>query len=394
MDARFHPIVARWRGPAGFGLSALALLVVLTPAAPHAQENRQQQQGQLEISAVHPDLLNEQLTVVGVNFGRRPGSVWLAGLELTPILGWSSTQIIVPLPAFPPGSYLLTVARGRSVREFNVFGVTLGTVGPKGDTGDKGDPGSKGDPGDIGPPGPKGDTGLQGASGLQGPQGEIGPQGPPGATGAKGEVGSQGPAGPPGGQGFPGPAGPPGSPGATGVEQFLTNGILTVPAGVSLLMLDLWGAGGGGGSGSFQSAGSGGGAGAWVRAYLRVASGDVLSVTVAAGGNGGCGISNGATPSPTSISRASVDIVRAHSGGGGRGIAAGGGGGGSGELLQTNGGYFRHGAGGTASSGGTRGNGAGKEYSQGAGGDGAVGILGLPNQCGSRGTDGLVIVSW
>jgi hypothetical protein len=142
-------------------------------------DDRGQRPGQLEITVVRPDVLNEQLVIEGAHFGRRMGSVWMAGLPLTPILRWSDTQIIVPLPAFPPGSYLLTVARGRSVREFNVFGVTLGAVGPKGD---KGDTGPEGLPGETGPAGPQGEAGPQGQPGATGATGATGPRGPGGAT--------------------------------------------------------------------------------------------------------------------------------------------------------------------------------------------------------------------
>ena len=47
----------------------------------------------------------------------------LAGLELSPVVTWSDTQIVVPMPAFPPGSYLLTVARESA--EFHVSQASL-----------------------------------------------------------------------------------------------------------------------------------------------------------------------------------------------------------------------------------------------------------------------------
>jgi collagen triple helix repeat protein/IPT/TIG domain-containing protein len=178
--------------------------------------------GQLEVTAVHPDVPNGQLVIEGTHFGRRAGSVSLAGLELSPILSWSNSQIIVPLPPFPAGSYLLTVARGRAIREFNVFGVALGGVGPKGDRGDKGEKGDRGDRGDRGEDGATGADGAPGAAGAtgaQGPQGDvgpIGPQGPQGETGSSGATGPSGPAGPQGGAGPIGPAGPQGNVGPTG----------------------------------------------------------------------------------------------------------------------------------------------------------------------------------
>jgi len=177
---------------------SLSLSVMLTPT--HAQELRRGSRPQLYVTAANPDGVNLELVIFGVNFGATPGHVTLAGLELEPIMGWSDTQIIAPLPAFPPGSYLLTVVRdsgmpplgrgddndgrarsnGPSVTDFNVFHVTLGAVGSKGDKGDKGDQGDQGEPGNPGVQGQKGDKGDQGIQGIQGSQGIQGVQGPPG----------------------------------------------------------------------------------------------------------------------------------------------------------------------------------------------------------------------
>jgi hypothetical protein len=148
----------------------LALAGPLMSAAPHAQGPAGSRQ--LYILAATADYLNGELIVTGVDFGTTGGRVTLAGLEVTPIISWTDTQISVPLPAFPSGSYLLTVARGLadgrgrpSVTDFNVFEVALGAVGPKGEKGDQGIQGPQGIQGE------KGDQGDQGAPGLQGPAG-------------------------------------------------------------------------------------------------------------------------------------------------------------------------------------------------------------------------------
>lgn len=172
------------------GCAALVLTLVLVwmSAAPQAQVSRPAPPPQLYITAANADFLNDELVITGVNFGVAGGRVTLGGLEIGPILGWSDTQIIVPLPAFPSGSYLLTVARlsgggrggGPSVTEFNVFELTLGAVGPQGEKGDKGDQGEQGIQGEPGEKADKGDKGDQGDQGIQGIQGVQGIQGPAG----------------------------------------------------------------------------------------------------------------------------------------------------------------------------------------------------------------------
>jgi len=152
----------------------LALVGSVMSAAPQAKGSAASPQ--LYILSAIADFPNGELVISGVDFGTANGRVTLAGLEIGPILSWSDTQISVPLPAFPPGSYLLTVTRGLadgrgrpSVTDVNVFEVALGAVGPKGD---------KGDTGDQGP------QGIQGEKGDKGDQGDLGPQGPAGVSAA------------------------------------------------------------------------------------------------------------------------------------------------------------------------------------------------------------------
>src|SRR6266850_2147115 len=72
----------------------------------------------------------------------------------------------------------------------------------------------------IGPAGPAGPTGPQGTTGTQGPKGDTGPSGPQGPAGSSG--------------------------GLSGRQEFQSNGTFVVPAGVSRLSVELYGAGGGG----------------------------------------------------------------------------------------------------------------------------------------------------
>ena len=103
-------------------------------------------------------------------------AVQLSGIPLA-VLSVSTTQVLAQLPAgTPSGSYRVRVDCGPA--KSDVFEVTIGAAGPKGE------------PGPAGPQGPMGDTGP---TGLTGPAGAVGPQGPAGPTGA---IGPQGPAGP------------------------------------------------------------------------------------------------------------------------------------------------------------------------------------------------------
>ena len=134
--------------------------------------------------------------------------------------------------------------------------------------------------GPQGPKGDKGDTGLQGTKGDRGDKGDIG------LTGAQG---------PKGDQGDPGPAGPAGS-GGGGInfQEFTANGSWTAPAGVSRVIVEVWGGGGGGAgacvSGRFQYTGGGGGGGAYGRAIIPVTPGATYSISVGQGGAAGIGV--------------------------------------------------------------------------------------------------------
>ncbi len=88
----------------------------------------------------------------------------------------------------------------------------LGCPSPTGAQGDPGPQGPAGAPGAIGPPGAKGDKGDKGDTGAPGFDGAAGPQGPQGAQGA---------------QGLQGPA---------GTVLVVDGGVITGPAGASVLV--------------------------------------------------------------------------------------------------------------------------------------------------------------
>lgn len=174
---------------------------------------------------------------------------------------------------------------------------------------------TNGAPGPQGPPGPKGDKGDTGATGAQGPEGL---QGPAGETGPQGPQGEPGPAGPPGGSG-----------GFNGIAEFTQTGNFTVPAGVTHIMVEMWGAGGGGGSGSsfgeidIGCAGGHGSSGGYTKAVIAVTPGATYTMLIGQGGAGGP-VSGG--PGGAGESSAVLDGLEnllAAAGGGGGGPQAG-----------------------------------------------------------------------
>jgi Phage tail-collar fibre protein/Glycine-rich domain/Collagen triple helix repeat (20 copies) len=120
-----------------------------------------------------------------------------------------------------------------------------------------------------------------------------GAQGPPGSPGIQGPGGPQGPRGndgPPGPPGSPGIQGPSGVPGNTGYRKTIFNSTgnfnWTVPSGVTKVLGQVWGGGGSGATISWCSGetGGGGAGGGYADAWIDVVAGQVLNITVGAGG--------------------------------------------------------------------------------------------------------------
>lgn len=93
---------------------------------------------------------------------------------------------------------------------------------------------------------------------------------------------------------------------ANGMKQWLTSGTWTVPAGVTKIKFEMWGAGGAGGITCDH-----GGSGAYGEGILSVISGETLTMTVGTGGD--LGVSQGTS---TKIVRNSSGAVLLEAGGG------------------------------------------------------------------------------
>ncbi|MFA5557785.1 MAG: GEVED domain-containing protein [Flavobacteriaceae bacterium] len=216
----------------------------------------------------------------------------------------------------------------------------------------------------------------------------------------------------------------------TVTQTFNSSDSFTVPAGVTSITVQCWGAGGRG-STATNSAGTGrggGGGGAYASSVLTVVPGTIYTVTVGTGGNndninggnssfgnnivmaeGGKGVANNTTSGGVG-GQASVSIGDIkYSGGngtGGNGATSGGGGGGAGSTGNGNnassssGGSAKIINGGSGGNGGTATNlivwigangGSGSNYG-GGGGGAAKGTLG--NNNGGNGASGLVSVTY
>lgn len=192
------------------------------------------------------------------------------------------------------------------------------------------------------------------------------------------------------------------------VETFTSSGTWTVPAGVTEITVEAWGAGGGGGgSTQHQQGGSGGGGGAYAKGQLIVNQVESVSVDVGQGGNGG----NNGNGASGGESKVNTIVARGGFGGEGNRGTAGAGGTAQGGSINTSGaggttGGNSGGAGGAGANGGAGGvgnsNAAGGAGSApgggGGGGEAAVIDLGwfqIPiSQSGGPGANGRVIISY
>lgn len=114
--------------------------------------------------------------------------------------------------------------------------------------------------------------------------------------------------------------------GFTHFQVFDANATFTVPAGITQVMIEAWGAGGGGGYSDNSNPKPGGGGGGYGKIVANVAPGDVLTVTVGTAGTGGAFAPSDGTSGGTSkvVNPASQTLITANGGGG---SAAGGTGG-------------------------------------------------------------------
>lgn len=148
---------------------------------------------QLVVISAHADRDAHTLVVTGLDFGEEQPRITL-GLDDLEVVSHDLGQIVATLPdGFPGGSYLLIVARGDKLSDYDVFHVTLPDLSDATAGAAPQKPAApeekRGVAGPAGPVGPAGATGAQGAAGPAGAAGAVGPQGP---------AGPQGPQGPPG----------------------------------------------------------------------------------------------------------------------------------------------------------------------------------------------------
>ncbi|MBL7745482.1 MAG: hypothetical protein JNN00_18575 [Chitinophagaceae bacterium] len=84
----------------------------------------------------------------------------------------------------------------------------------------------------------------------------------------------------------------------------------TVPAGVTKICIELWGAGGGG------AIYGGGGGGAYIKAYFTVTPGSTISYNIGAGGTGGSFAGSSGNSGGTSTATVGATVISAFGGGG------------------------------------------------------------------------------
>ena len=138
------------------------------------------------------------------------------------------------------------------------------------------------------------------------------------------------------------------TPGFSRMATFTASGNFTVPNGSTAVRVRVCGGGGGGGSGAPGLGGGGGGAGGYAEGVVPVLPGQVVAVTVGAGGTGGV---SGGSPAGSGTTSSFGTAVVASGGNGGATAASfsygGGPGAGSGGSLNLAGGYGSDGNGGT-----------------------------------------------
>lgn len=208
------------------------------------------------------------------------------------------------------------------------------------------------------------------------------------------------------------------SAGGQGQQVFNTSGTFTVPAGVTSVTVECWGAGGGGSTRTSGGRGGGGGGGAYATSIFPVTPGN-YNITVGTGGSGSTaggntsfgtnlvvaaggnsGVNNSATAGSGGNIAASTGTIRYEGGNGADGGAlwSGGGGGGAGSTGAGGNASGATAGTGTSLNGGNGGTGINTNAngnpgsSYGGGGGGARRTSGT--QIGGAGSDGYLVVSW
>jgi len=159
-------------------------------------------------------------------------------------------------------------------------------------------------------------------------------------------------------------------------DTYTTSGSWTVPAGVTSVTVQIWGAGGGGGGSDInKSGGSGGGSGAYVTRTVTVTAGAIIPFTIGTGGAGGLAAAGtGGTGGNSSITIGGFTLT-ANGGTGGEGNEGNPGTGGlanGGTNTDGNPGIDGTDSGNNGAKGGDAPNGG----TGGAGGNNSVGVIG------------------
>jgi hypothetical protein len=166
---------------------ALALAVAAPLASSPALRADDAASEQVVVISAHADRASHTLIVTGLDFGEEAPRVTL-GVDDLEVVSHDLGQVVATLPdRFPSGSYLLIVARGSKLSDYDVFHVTLPDLADA-ELPERPEraPRAEAQRGEAGPAGPAGAAGAAGAAGQPGPagaRGETGPQGPPGPPG-------------------------------------------------------------------------------------------------------------------------------------------------------------------------------------------------------------------
>jgi hypothetical protein len=307
-----------------FCLSAIAVTLAL-PSAMQSQSTSAKPPSITKTTESDLNTATPTITFEGQYFGNAPSvSMGSTAGQFVPlqVVSTTSNKVVAKLPAgVTPGTYTFLVANGLGSTQAVYVDVTIGSVG---------------------------------ATGAQGPSGPQGPQGPKGETGATGATGPSGPQGP------QGPAG------AHATLTFTFTGDFqswTVPAGVTQVQIETWGAGGGAGDmevGTPNTIGGSGGGGAYNVRVVGVTPGESLTIIVGGGGGGGVGSIGG-------HGGYGGGIENGEAGGQSFGFAAAGGGGGGTSAVSRSGSLI------AGAAGGGGGGGAGFDVRGGASGAGGHG---------------------
>ena len=164
----------------------------------------------------------------------------------------------------------------------------------------------------------------------------------------------------------------------------------TVPAGVTNVTVQAWGAGGGGAAANGSNRGGHGGGGGYAKAVIVVTPAEDLIVEVGTGGAKAAANQKGGNGGGYSaVKRGAAYLVQAGGGGGGGGATGSGTGGNGGAGGGVNGVSGAAGSGGTAGGGvGVRGTNAGAGTGGAAGSNGTAGSVGAANAGGNAGGTG------